>query len=474
MRARGGDGRGARGAGDLRDRPRPLPRPGAHPPRDPVALDARRRALRAPPAPCSIRSSRSARACGWSRASRRRSRSRRSSRRPARAGLRAGRPVPRSARRAARARSRLDRGAGGAARARLTPADAARLPGAGRRISSTPTPRSGAPQEELRRNRGSQPLLWAIGVSGDWPILLATIDSAEGLPTLRQLLAAHHYWRRRGMTVDLVVLNTRPPSYLQELDDSGSAPRSLASQRPAGMVDQPGGVFVRRRDLLAPDRSRDAPGHGAGALACDGRRARAGSWRRRCSTTRRRWSRSPRRPVRARSRQHRADSRGLRGAGLRDRRLGGRARIGTAIHADRPHDGRAPGTAPDTTALLWTTATAGSTAEGDYEIRVDGDRVPPAPWANVIANPHGGFLVTRAGRRLHLGGQQLLLPAHALAQRPGERPASEVLYLRDEETRRAVVPDAGARSRRGPLHRPARRRASPPSSTSGTGIASRR
>ena len=37
------------------------------------------------------------------------------------------------------------------------------------------------------RNRGSQPRLWAQGISGDLPIVLATIDAAEGLPTLREL-----------------------------------------------------------------------------------------------------------------------------------------------------------------------------------------------------------------------------------------------------------------------------------------------
>ena len=62
-------------------------------------------------------------------------------------------------------------------------------------------------------------MLWAQGISGDWPIVLATIDSTNGLPTLRQLFAAHRYWRRRGMTVDLVVLNDRAHSYLQELSD---------------------------------------------------------------------------------------------------------------------------------------------------------------------------------------------------------------------------------------------------------------
>src|SRR3954469_9702411 len=36
-------------------------------------------------------------------------------------------------------------------------------------------------------------------------------------------------------------------------------------------------------------------------------------------------------------------------------------------------------------------------ADGDYEILVAGDRVPPAPWANVIANRHGGFIITERG-----------------------------------------------------------------------------
>ena len=62
-------------------------------------------------------------------------------------------------------------------------------------------------EEELERNRGGQPLLWAQGISGDWPIVLAMLDAADGLPTLRQLLTAHRYWRRRGMMVDLVIIN---------------------------------------------------------------------------------------------------------------------------------------------------------------------------------------------------------------------------------------------------------------------------
>src|SRR5690606_21472855 len=89
---------------------------------------------------------------------------------------------------------------------------------------------------------GSRDKLWTEGVSGDLPILLVTIDSAEGLPTLRQVFAAHHLWRRRGLKVDLVVLNTRGASYLQEL--TGDIDDALFASSDTGR-DQPGGVFVR-------------------------------------------------------------------------------------------------------------------------------------------------------------------------------------------------------------------------------------
>lgn len=50
-------------------------------------------------------------------------------------------------------------------------------------------------------NLGSLP--WAYGISGDYPILLVRIASEEGLGVVRELLQAHAYWRKRGVTVDL-------------------------------------------------------------------------------------------------------------------------------------------------------------------------------------------------------------------------------------------------------------------------------
>src|SRR5690606_29425718 len=118
-------------------------------------------------------------------------------------------------------------------------------------------------------SRGAQSLLWENGISGDLPILVATIDALDGLPTLRELLAAHHFWRRRGLRVDFVVLNAHPPAYFQELNDEILAAISAASG--TGVTDTPGGVYVRRRALLSAESLLMLEATAAVLVACDGR-----------------------------------------------------------------------------------------------------------------------------------------------------------------------------------------------------------
>ena len=135
-----------------------------------------RRARRAPSARCSIRSSRCACACGLSRGSRRASPSRRSS--PNARARRSRWPIAITTR--ARAQRALDLAwsadADGAARSGRRAGDAAlyqELAGA----LIYPHAALRAPQPERAQQSRAQPLLWAQGISGDWPIVLATIES---------------------------------------------------------------------------------------------------------------------------------------------------------------------------------------------------------------------------------------------------------------------------------------------------------
>ena len=97
--------------------------------------------------------------------------------------------------------------------------------------------------------------------------------------------------------------------------------------------------------------------------------------------------------------------------------------------------GDAPG--PDASAAqrLRDSASIGSpTPEGDYEIRIDEGRLPPAPWANVIANPAGGFLVTERGAGCTWAASSYFYRLTPWHNDPVCDPLGEVLYLRDEET----------------------------------------
>ena len=71
--------------------------------------------------------------------------------------------------------------------------------------------------EILKRNDLGPSALWAHGISGDLPIVLCRIDEAEHLETVRQLIRAHAYWRMKQLAVDLVIVNERSTSYVQDL-----------------------------------------------------------------------------------------------------------------------------------------------------------------------------------------------------------------------------------------------------------------
>ncbi len=295
-------------------------------------------------------------------------------------------------------------------------------------------------QTELRKNRGAQQILWSMGVSGDWPILLATIDSVEGLPTLRQVVAAHRYWRRRGMMIDLVVLNTHPPSYLQEMADRIST-AILATTDPSFM-DAPGGVFVRRQDVLTAEQLLMLRATARVHVSCLGQ-----ALGRVLATALPDESLddeledvSPqlRSPARSDSRMARVVRRigatlpallsplsstaGLRASRIRDQSRNGKLAL------DNGYGGIAP--------------------EGDYLIRVGNGRTPPAPWSNVIANPHGGFMVTERGGGCTWAESSYFFRLTPWHNDPVGDPVSEVVYLQDETTGRALVCDTGADRRR--------------------------
>ncbi|OLE54438.1 MAG: hypothetical protein AUG51_08195 [Acidobacteria bacterium 13_1_20CM_3_53_8] len=105
----------------------------------------------------------------------------------------------------------------------------------------------------LAMNTKAQSGLWPYGISGDLPIVIVRVSQSEDLDTVRQILRGHEYLRLKGLSIDLVILNDHPPSYAQELQEELLAMiRSSGSQ---GLQDKPGGVFLRRTDIM-PEADR--------------------------------------------------------------------------------------------------------------------------------------------------------------------------------------------------------------------------
>ncbi|HSE43087.1 MAG TPA: hypothetical protein VLH08_20165, partial [Acidobacteriota bacterium] len=100
----------------------------------------------------------------------------------------------------------------------------------------------------LEQNSRTQSALWPYGISGDLPICLVRIEEKTEIDMVRQMLRAHDYWRTKGFIVDLVILNEYPSSYFQDLQEELlSVIRSGPSHQ---RIDLPGGVFLRRADLM--------------------------------------------------------------------------------------------------------------------------------------------------------------------------------------------------------------------------------
>jgi cellobiose phosphorylase len=279
-----------------------------------------------------------------------------------------------------------------------------------------------APQAELCRNRGSQPLLWANGLSGDWPILLATIDSADGLPTLRQLLAAHRYWRRRGMTVDLVVLNSNGSTYLQDLGDRISA--AVYSLGDSGSFDRPGGIFVRRTDLLGAADLLMIRATARVHIPCDGRplgRILSAAF-----------AEEPGVEEDPLDTDFRVPERSVSRVASVIRRIG--AHLPSLASAPAPVVPLRSERASHSALPVLDNGFGALRTNDDYEIRVQGDRVPPAPWSNVIANPHGGFIVTERGGGFTWAGSSYFFRLTPWHNDPVSDPATEALYIQDPAT----------------------------------------
>jgi len=257
-----------------------------------------------------------------------------------------------------------------------------------------------------------QSALWPHGISGDLPLLLVRVIGSDDLALVRQVLQAQEYWRLKGLIADIVILNEHPVSYLDQVQ----------AQLVALLDDGPWRAWKHRAGgayLLRADRMTQAERTLVETVA-------------------------------------RAVLRGDRGS-LRtqlDRPYPGRVsvppdaqRIGPVVDTD-VEPAAQPGVQTARPALALGNGLGGFADDGRaYAVVLEGDQETPLPWANVIANPRFGTVITASGSAYTWSENSRENRLTPFANDPVTDPTAEAIFIRDDESGEAWSPTPGPMAR---------------------------
>jgi cyclic beta-1,2-glucan synthetase len=253
--------------------------------------------------------------------------------------------------------------------------------------------------EILARNVLGQSGLWVHGISGDLPILLVRVVEENDLPLVRQVLQAQEYWRLKGLNADVVIVNEHPADYFNEMHTALIGLLETGPWRAWKL--RPGGVYLLRGDGMAEtDRL---------LLASVARAVLSGD-RGELSTQLDRPSPEPK----------------WREAFTPSREIGSRIIPSeTGAHV-------VPGM--EIPPLVLANGLGGFYNGGrEYVIVLDGDQETPLPWANVIANPSLGTVVTASGSAYTWAENSRENRLTPFDNDPISDPTSEAIFVRDDE-----------------------------------------
>jgi cyclic beta-1,2-glucan synthetase len=264
-----------------------------------------------------------------------------------------------------------------------------------------PTPNLRGPSHDIKENELGQSGLWAFGISGDYPILLISIDSKDQIDEIQQIIKAHSYWRKSGQMIDVVFLNTKDTGYAHELNERiHQAINVMDSQT---WVNRRGGLFVLTASQI--DRLPLRLLNTVSSVYLD---------------------------LKSMSiEQHLAKSKTVQPQLPQFNPPDPHQEFNTKEKLTRPDD------------LLVDNGIGGFSTNGkEYQIFLQkypqhqqaNGQVPPAPWVNVIANQDFGCLVSESGSGCTWAinsGENRLTP---WMNDPVSDQSGEALYLRDELT----------------------------------------
>ncbi len=246
----------------------------------------------------------------------------------------------------------------------------------------------------ISNNLRGQSGLWSHSISGDLPIVLLHIYEEQSIELIREMVQAHTYWRLKGLAVDLVILNEEYGSYRHNLQEQilGLVATSVAVIKTA--YAKLGNIFVKSADQFSTE-DRALFESVANVIISDNKGT---------------LSEQINNHFKEKSLPAMLDLKPIKVP---------------AIH----HFLRLP------EQLTFFNGTGGFTPDGnEYKIITDKKVVTPAPWANVIANPNFGTVISESG-----SAYTWAINAHEYRITPwSDDPicdiGGEAFYLRNEQT----------------------------------------
>ncbi len=247
-----------------------------------------------------------------------------------------------------------------------------------------------ASARRLAENYKGQAGLWPYGISGDRPMILITIGETREISLVRQMVQAHTYLQMHGLSFDLIILNEEAGSYQRPLQER--LEQLIHSHTLSTTVEQPGEIFLRSLKQI-PEEGQKLLKAAASVVMVAAR-------------------------------------------GPLPQQLGVPVEVPELLERLITKRGRPEPSAPlPFMELNYFNSLGGFTPDGrEYAIYLGPGTNTPAPWVNVIANPTFGTMVSETGSGFTWYGNSQRNRLTGWSNDPVLDPATEALYIRDEES----------------------------------------
>lgn len=249
-----------------------------------------------------------------------------------------------------------------------------------------------ASSDVITANTLSQSGLWGHGISGDLPLAVIRLHGPSGIGHLKQMAQAHEFWRKKGLRSELLVLCETTGGYYDEVFTESV--NQIRTMNMGDWLDQPAGIFVRKGGQIS-DAERTLLLTCARVIIDD----RAG-------------------PI------HLQGTMPLLAAGGQS--------VVRPVQRPKSKISRLKNTSIN---ALPNGYGGFSADELEYVIHPNnGEKTPPLPWSNVVANPVGGFLITDSGGGFTWAGNSQLNRLTPWSNDPVSDSPGEIIYIQDAMT----------------------------------------